>query len=339
MNSRQIVTRTIRFQGAERLPYDFPEKYGSDFFSVGMSPSPDDRPRQGGYDEWGALWRTFGFTQLGEVKEFPLKDWKDFDHLQIPDIDEEGRWKELEGLRQRAGERFILANGISIYERVHFIRGLENTWMDIYQAPDDLCRLIDILVEMNLSAIQRYARAGADGYIFCDDWGLQNRLMISPKAWQEIWKPRYARIFQAAHQAGMFTFLHSCGHIVSILDDLIEIGLDVIHMDQQENMGLELLGERFGGRLTFFSPVDIQQTMARGNLDEIRLYCRKMAVLLGRPSGGFIPRWYSDPVGAGHKPEAVDAMCEEFLRLSASHQMNAAGAADTPTAAALSRSD
>jgi hypothetical protein len=36
--------------------------------------------------------------------------------------------------------------GISIYERVHFLRGLENTWMDIYDAPDMLCRLIDILV-------------------------------------------------------------------------------------------------------------------------------------------------------------------------------------------------
>jgi uroporphyrinogen decarboxylase len=86
-------------------------------------------------------------------------------------------------------------------------------------------------------------------------------------------------------------------------------------MDQQENMGLELLGRRFGGRLTFYSPVDIQFTMARGNLDEIRAYARDMVRLLGRPNGGFIPRWYSDPKGAGHTPEAVDAMCEEFLRL------------------------
>ena len=90
-------------------------------------------------------------------------------------------------------------------------------------------------------------------------------------------------------------------------------------MDQQENMGLELLGERFGGRLTFYSPVDIQHTMAHGTLDEIRAYCRQMVHLLGRPEGGFIPRWYSDPVGAGHRQEAVEAMCEEFLWLSAAH--------------------
>ena len=51
MNSRELVTRAIRFQHPERLPYDFPEKYGTDFYGVGMSPSPDDRPRDGGYDE------------------------------------------------------------------------------------------------------------------------------------------------------------------------------------------------------------------------------------------------------------------------------------------------
>ncbi|UCE04704.1 MAG: hypothetical protein JSW07_13890, partial [bacterium] len=311
----ETVSRTIRFQGADRLPYDFPEKYGSDFYCINMSPSPDERPRRG-VDEWGAVWENIGNMNLGEVKEFPLKHWRDFEKLNIPDIHDPQRWQNLENIHENAGDKFILASGISIYERVHFIRGLENTWMDVYDSPEELGRLIDILVEMNLEAINRYAELGADGYIFPDDWGLQDKLMISPNAWREIWKPNYARIFHAAHEASLLTFLHSCGHIVDILDDLIEIGLDVIHMDQQENMGLELLGEQFGGRITFFSPVDIQNTMVYGTFEEIRAYCRKMAKFLGRPTGGFIPRWYSDPVGAGHRQEAIDVMCEEFLRIS-----------------------
>jgi len=315
MTSRERVMRTIRFEKPDRLPIDFPEKFGTDFAGAGMDPSPDARPPSG-VDEWGAVWKNLGNTTLGEVEVFPLKDWDDFDKLSIPDIHDPKRWKGLEGARERAGDKFLLCGGISIYERVHFIRGLENTWMDIYTAPDELGRLIDILVEMNLVAIEKYAAAGADGLIFCDDWGLQKSLMISPDAWRAIWKERYARIWRAAHDAGMLTFLHSCGHIVEILDDMIEAGLDVIQMDQQENMGLELLGERFGGRITFWSPVDIQQTMVNGTLDDIRAYCRKMVEHLGRPEGGFMPRWYGDPVSAGHRPEAVDAMCEEFLKIN-----------------------
>ncbi len=315
MTSRERVIRTVRFQGADRLPYDLPEPYGTDFAWVGMDPSPDARPPNGP-DEWGAVWKNIGVCQLGEVQDFPIKDWSDFDRLRAPDIRDPRRWGGLDGARRRAGDKFLLAGGISIYERVHFLRGLENTWCDIHEAPDRLGQLLDLLTEMNLYAVGRYAGAGADGYLFCDDWGLQNRLMIAPDSWRALWKPRYARIYRAAREAGMLTFLHSCGYIVDILDDLIEIGLDVIHMDQQENMGLELLGRRFGGRITFFAPVDIQNTMARGAPDDIRRYCRAMARHLGRPGGGFIPRWYSDPRGAGHRPEAIDAMCGEFVKLS-----------------------
>jgi hypothetical protein len=316
MTSRERVWRTLKFEGVDRLPVDLPGKWGTDFANAGMSPSPDHRPQGGnGVDEWGAVWNNIGVCKLGEVSKVPLERWEDWAKLPIPDVNDEQRWREFAGARQRAGEKFLLVHGISIYERVHFIRGLENTWADIYENPEELGRLIDVLVEMNLAAIARYATEKPDGYIFCDDWGLQNRLMISPEKWREIWKPRYARIFEAAHAAGMANFLHSCGHIVDILDDLIEIGLDAIHMDQQANMGLELLGQRFGGRLTFFSPVDIQMAMQQGEA-AIRAYARQMARHLATDCGGWIPRWYTDPTGAGHSEAAIEAMCDEFTRIN-----------------------
>ena len=314
MTSQELVRNAAKFQGIDRLPLDFPEPYGSDFAWTGMSPSPDARPGKG-IDEWGAVWDNIGVCNLGEVKSFPLKDWAEFDKLKIPDVRSPHRWGDLSCARESAGKRFLLAAGVSLYERVHFVRGLENTWTDIYEHPDELGRLLDILVDMNLVAVDRYARSGVDGLILSDDWGLQDRLMISPGKWREIWKPRYAQVFGACHDAGLITLMHSCGNILEILDDLIEAGLDVIQMDQQENMGLETLGSRFGGRICFWCPVDIQKTMSRGSLEEIRTYCWKMFDLLGRPEGGFIPKWYADPLGAGHSPEAVKAMCEEFLQI------------------------
>ena len=315
MSPKDVVCRTVRFQGADRIPYDLPQEWGSDFALVGMDPSPDARPSTG-VDEWGTVWENISICNLGQVKEYPLKDWGAWDKLSVPDIRDPRRWWALAGARERAGDRFLMGLGISIYERAHFVRGLDNVWIDIHEAPGELGRLLDVLVDMNLYAIERYSQAGADGYMFCDDWGLQDRLMISPKSWRELWKPRYARIYKAAHDAGLLTFLHSCGNIVDILDDFIEIGLDVIQMDQQENMGLDLLAERFGGRITFWCPVDIQRTMVYGTLEDIRAYCRRMVKTLGRPEGGFMAQWYSDPAGAGHRQEALDAMCDEFLKIS-----------------------
>jgi uroporphyrinogen decarboxylase len=320
MSPREVVRKMIRFEGADRIPYALTEKYGTDIAWVNMNPSPDDRPSFG-TDEWGCVWENIGVSKLGEVKAPALPAWAMWDGLPIPDIRDPKRWTALEGARAAAGDKFLIGGGISLYERVHFLRGLENTWTDIYTERENLCRLIDVLVDMNLYAIDRYAGAGADGYMFCDDWGLQSGLMISPEAWREIWKPRYARVYQAAHDAGLLTLLHSCGHITAILDDLIDAGLDVIQMDQQENMGMAFLGETFGGRLTFWCPVDIQATMAYGTTEEIRAYCRKLVACLGRPAGGFIAQWYSDPVGAGHREEAIEAMCAEFVKLSQEHSV------------------
>ncbi len=318
MTPREVIKRTIKFETPDRLPKSFPEKYGNDFGSVGMTPSPDARQcgNEDFADEWGAVWENIGVCKLGEVKKFPLENWDNYDKLKIPDINDPKRWETLEEQAKKQGDLFIMAGGISLYERVHFIRGLENTWMDIYTDKDKLERLIDILVDMNLEAIKRCQKVNADGYMWCDDWGLQDRLMISPEQWREIWKPAYAKVYKAAHEAGMLTFLHSCGHIVDILDDLIEIGLDVIQMDQQTNMGLDLLSERFKGRITFWCPVDIQSVMCGRTLDEIREYCHELFDKLGSKKGGFIPKWYGDPVGSGHSEEAVAAMCEEFLKIS-----------------------
>lgn len=319
MTSKEIVRRTIKFSHPDRVARSTPPEFGNDFDWMGMDPSVDARPAQPGQhrDEWGAVWNNIGICRLGEVKEFPLKEWSDWPKLPIPEVDDPQRWQKT---RQQAADRqssdkFILAGGVSLYERIHFIRGMENTWMDIYENPEQLKRLINLLVEMNLKAIARYRHFGADGYMFCDDWGLQNALMIAPEKWRELWKPAYRRVYAAAHQAGMLTFLHSCGYIMEIIDDLIDAGLDVIQMDQQQNMGLDLLSERFRGRITFWCPVDIQNMMCRGTADDIRAYAREMFGKLSTPRGGFIAGYYSDPVGAGHSTSAIKAMCEEFAQL------------------------
>ena len=311
----------LNFGGVDRLPYDFPPPYSSDFYFAGADPHPDplinpDLVIKEWVDEWGCRWKRLGDTLLGEVQNVALESYSQLSTFKIPDLEQPQRWENIKNLLLDKGDRYALGSGGSLYFRVTFLRGSENVWMDLYDDPEGLTSLVDLLCEFNIELVRKYKALGADGYIMGDDWGLQNTLQISPAKWREIWKPRYERIFSEARSLDMELFLHSCGHIVDILDDLIEIGLNAIHMDQQENMGLELLSKRFAGKINFFAPVDIQKTMCSGSMDEIRAYCREMTKYFHTEKGGFIPRWYTDPIGAGHTQEAINVMCDEFIKIS-----------------------
>jgi len=154
---------------------------------------------------------------------------------------------------------------------------------------------------------------GAHGIMSYDDWGLQDRPMISPAMFAEFWKPAYQRVYRHVHRRGMLTLLHSCGNIADLLDSFIEAELDVIQMDQQENMGLDNLAARFGGRLCFWCPVDIQQTMIRGTVADVRAYARRLIDTLGKFNGGFMAQWYASPQAVQHTEEKIKVMCDEFV--------------------------
>lgn len=78
------------------------------------------------------------------------------------------------------------------------------------------------------------------------------------------------------------------------MEDLIEIGVDVIQQDQQMNMGLDKLS-KYKGRICFFNPADIQFTSNNNNTCSIEKYCKEMVDKLADNKGGFMYKMYSQP--------------------------------------------
>lgn len=317
MTSREIVIRAMNFQSPERVACDLPDPWGTDFVWVGLEPDPNWRPKVEGEDEWGCVWQKLpGDKTLGQVKIHPLEDYGALDNYRFPNYDLPARYEKIRvKIKENHEQKFVLAGiPLSLIHRLRYLRGDGPAWMDPYDHPQELSRLLDIMADIAVKAIRHLANTGVDGIISCDDWGFQDRPMVSPSIFREFFKPRYKRVYQVAHQFGMFTFLHSCGHIMELLDDFIESELDVIQMDQQENMGVENLSNRFGGRLCFWCPVDIQQTMIKGTLEDIRAYARHLIDSFGRFNGGFISKWYADPEAIGHTQERINAMAEAFVK-------------------------
>jgi len=317
MSGKQLVRKAVLFEGPERVPRDLPEPWGTDFFGAGIGQDPNWQPAVEGEDEFGCIWQKVSIADktMGQVKVHPLEDYDKLKDFPFPNYDLPQRYAHIpDTLSENTEDKFVLTSiPFSLIHRLDYLRGNVNAMMDPYINPQQLTELLGKLTDIALTALTHLSDFGIDGIISCDDWGLQDRSIIAPETFRRFFKPFYKEVFHQAHEYGMLTFLHSCGHISELLEDFIDAELDVIQMDQQENMGVEKLAHQFGGRLCFWCPVDIQNTMVKGSLQDVRDYAKKLIEELGGYNGGFIAKWYPSPEAVGHTQEKIRAMAEAFV--------------------------
>lgn len=322
-SSYEIVRRAIEFDGPERVPYNFDEnrtpvietKYGDDFIWVFVDPDPCFVPRVSGENELGVVSKTLDERVAGIPKQHPLDDWGKLKDYKLPDYTLPERYKNIERQIAENLDKYVLGMFPHfLFQVLPQLLGFEQFTISVLAERKNLERLLDMLTESCIKVVHCMAARGVHGIIAIDDMGVQDRLIISPKHWREIIKPRYARVIQVAHERGIHIFSHICGFILDIIEDLIEVGLDVIQIDQQDNMGVDELARRYGGRICFFCPVDIQTTLIKPNLPAVEEKARHLLRAFGRYDGGFMAKTYPQPEAISIPEENTAYMCEVFKK-------------------------
>ena len=108
--------------------------------------------------------------------------------------------------------------------------------------------------------------------------------------------------------------LHSCGKINNFVPYFIDLSIDVVNMQQPRTYGIRELGEQFAGKICFLTTADIQKTLPRGNLEEIRAEIRELIEHWSTPDGGFIVFNYGMGEAIGVSEQATNEMFREFAR-------------------------
>lgn len=144
----------------------------------------------------------------------------------------------------------------------------------------------------NLEKIfQRVGNRVAVVLISATDFGTQNGPFISPKAYRDLYQPFHKRLNDWVHQHTAWkTFIHSCGSILALLDDLVAAGFDILNPVQcsAAQMDPRVLKERYGSQVTFWGGgVDTQKTLPFGTAAEVRGEVRERIKIFG-PGGGFV---------------------------------------------------
>lgn len=320
MNARENALLAIEFGCPARVPLcttiaedtdrnrsvkaALEDELQNDFLLV-MNSDPEFKPPGPNTDEWGNEW-TRGAETMGEVTGHPLHSWARYDEWKrgLPDFSAPRRYENAKAIRQEYPDKLVMGGLRFGMMNLLNLRGYENFMTDFYLEPDRLSTLIDTLYSELHRMVEGYAAAGVDAVILWEDWGLQDQLIVSPSMWRDVFRTRMAELVGHVHESGLRYILHSCGYIIDIIPDFIEMGVDVLQLDQQRQIGLDRLGE-FAGSVCFFCPADIQYMSSNRNLAAVRDYCEQMVDALSTPQGGFMYKTYAQPGSVDISIEAI----------------------------------
>ncbi len=335
MNGRETVLAQINHQETERVPFTIAfehevreqlnEHFGNEdwdndlypFIGGGgwiLSPKNEKIDEDHYKDTFGAIWHTEGGAPA-VVK--PALEKPSFDGYTFPTVDDFFDPEKKEAIREDIEKHpntfTTVHTGLCLWES-WYLRGFENTLMDCAVEEEFYGELLDRFTDLTIELIEKCRDLPADAIMMGDDWGEQRGIMIGPERWRKFFKPRYAKIFKAVHKQGKKTIMHCCGSFAEILDDITEIGLDVIESVQPEaaHMNPYELKEKWGDRITYWGCLGSQSTIPNGTPEEIRTEIRKLRSEMSK-GGGFILA-PAKPLRVETPLENSLAIIDEFLK-------------------------
>ena len=216
-----------------------------------------------------------------------------------PDPTDPSRYVGLREAARRIAEEekraVVVANMLAGFvETCPWLLGFEQYFLDLAANHLLLGKLMDKLIEIKAACWERTLREVgeyADVIVEAEDFAGQDRLLMSPKTWRKLIKPRLQEFYGWLHQqTGAKLFLHSCGAVREVIPDLIEVGVDILNPIQVSAVGMDSaeLKREFGKDLVFWGGgVDTQRVLGTGSPDEVRAEVRRRLRDF-MPGGGFV---------------------------------------------------
>ena len=226
----------------------------------------------------------------------PLADVSSADEVArfpFPDPYAPGRMDYAKRDIARFGADFFIIGDIELtmFEMAWHMVGLEKFMVDLVSREPYVELLLDKCMAFSIGIGKQLVALGVDAIWAGDDFGAQNGMMISPRLWRSVFKPRFREVFaeMKAVNPDVIIVYHCDGAVAPILDDLIEIGLEVFNPVQPNVPGheAEALKGRFGDRLSFWGAIDQQQLLPFGTPAEIEAEVKAKIAALGE-GGGYL---------------------------------------------------
>jgi uroporphyrinogen decarboxylase len=322
MTPREDLKQTLRRKGFNKVPLDFvlcnsqiedfksrfghkdyPAFFGMSHRSFEMKVQRNYRnghalyPRESlpdsvDFDEYGighskGSELAFHMTRMHHpLKGANLNEIIDYPYPSVPAGEQESLSAMISSLHNKGLASFAFMQ-MTIWEASWYLRSMEELLMDMMMEDEKAIALLDKITDFACSKAKVYAEAGADILSLGDDIGTQTSIMMDLQLWGKWLKPRLAEVIETARSVNpdILIFYHSCGYITPFINQLIEVGVDILNPVQPESMDFNEIHKEFGNKVSFWGTLGTQNLLPFGSSEEVKKISLSRLSLCGEQGG------------------------------------------------------
>jgi uroporphyrinogen decarboxylase len=229
-----------------------------------------------------------GTRHWRDMRRGAIATWEDFERYPWPEVTSESLANyEFLATHLPEGMGLVACHAGGMYEHLAAIFSYEGLCFALHDRPDLVAAVAGRLGEVMLSFYRRLVELPNLIAVFPgDDMGFRSATLLSPDVLRLLILPWHKRFAAMAHERGLPYFLHSCGNLAAIIDDLVDdVGIDAKHSFENAIMPVGEFQARYGGRIGVLGGIDVD-VLARATAGEVRAEVRR-TIEVCHPRGRF----------------------------------------------------
>lgn len=239
-----------------------PTRGGGDFQAL-YSPICDRPLFHTGYDVFGVHWTeaypATHYTPGQAPIMTDIEDWRD--QVRFPVVDRFDWCYVMKQADKIDRDQKVVSVTLSLgpFERANTLTSFEDGLVNAISDPEDYSDLLSAIADYKIEVIEHLHRYGHPDFLnLHDDWGTARNTFLSPELWRQLLKEPTKRMYEAAHDCGMIVCQHSCGSIGTLVDEMVDMGLDVWEANGYCN-DIACLQRKVAGKLRIIAPPDKEE--------------------------------------------------------------------------------
>ena len=238
-------------------------------------------------DEWGVV--RVSNDEYPTPVGFPIEEPEDFAKFILPDPDDDLRYSKILEVQKEIGkEKAVVPRVKDVISIPRDLMGFENFLISFYTEPKMVDEMMAMCVENSTRVARNLKSLGLEVIVIGDDIATNSGLLISPDMWRSQVYPHFKKLVGNFKDIGLKVIKHSDGDLSSILDELVDSGIDCLDpIDPLGNMDMGEMKKRFGHRIALKGNVDCVHTLVNKPLEDVERDVKE-CIRKGAAGGGMI---------------------------------------------------